>query len=336
MEPEVVDEVVEAVEAAPPAAPDTLREALSQAYDQSATPATFPPEKPLSAAPLAQDPAALPAPPPEDPAAPALERPIPERLKAAFGEKWATLPPEIKKEFHEYESSIGRLASKYGTDAKAWQQTQVAFAPYEQMVKEEGGNFHTAMTNLFETARILRKGTNEQKQALIQQVCQTFKVPFPGGATAEGAPPATAALPPEFVSRIDRIEHDLLTRQATEQQNLRTKVDSELQTFLADDKHVYVKEPGFLETMASLISAGKAEGLPDAYSQAAWLHEGPRTAEIAKINAAKTASLRTQATRAKAAAVSVNGNAPGSVKRDPSKMTLRDTLSAAFDGELDS
>jgi hypothetical protein len=136
------------------------------------------------------------------------------------------------------------------------------------------------------------------------------------------------------MSRINRLEQGLLTRDAAEVHNARTKVETDLQTFLADPAHVYVQEPGYLDTMAALINAGKATGLDDAYTQAAWLHEGPRAREIARLNAARTASQIEQAARAKAAAVSVNGNAPGPVKLDPASLSLRDTLAAAYDGEL--
>lgn len=264
---------------------------------------------------------------------PKVERPIPGRLKAKFAEKWESIPPEIREEFYAYESDVGRMASKYGKAAKSWEETQAAFAPYEQMVRAEGGNFHGAMVNLFETARILRQGAPEQKAALLKQIQTTFNIPI-DTATGEQAGSALAPISPELIDRINRLEQGILTREASEVHNARAKVESDLQTFLADPKHVYVQEPGYLDTMAGLITAGKATGLSDAYEQAAWLHEGPRNAEIAKINAARITPRVEQAARARQVGVSVNGNAPGTVKLDPSKLSLRDTLSAAFDGEL--
>jgi len=333
----------------PPATEVSLRDTLSQAYDSShapegaggeaVTPATAPHSLAKQNGDAEQSPvvksdvAAQPPSATQSSEPVPYERAIPERLKTKLGEKWTTIPSEIRDEFHAYETHIGQMANKYGKAAKAWEETQQAFAPYEQMVRAEGGNFHGAMTNLFETARILRQGSPEQKVALIKQISSTFNIPI-DTATGEQAGSAPAAVSPELIDRLNRLEQGILTREATEVHNARAKVESDLQTFLADPRHVYVQEPGYLDTMAGLITAGKATGLDDAYTQAAWLHEGPRNAEIAKINAAKLTPRIEQAAHARKVGVSVNGNAPGTVKLDPSKLSLRDTLSAAFDGEL--
>jgi len=264
------------------------------------------------------------------PASP-TERAIPERLKSRFAEKWATLPPEIRETFHEYESNIGRLASTYGQRAKSWEESQRIFAPYSDMVQKEGGNFHSAMGNLFETARILRQGSPEQKVVLLRQTAAAFGVPL------EALVGATALQPNEdLINRHNALEREVLTTRATETHNARQQVDTEIETFVADPANIYLQEPGYLDTMATLIRAGKAADLSEAYKQAAWMHERPRQLEIARANQQQTAASRDAATRARRASVSVNGSAPGAVRVDAGKMSLRDTLVAAFDGELDS
>lgn len=326
-------------------APATLRDSLEAAYDEHAgeesTPAREAPvteSKPTPTAPIEDEVV--------DPAEFQPEKPIPERLKAKFGDKWATLDPTIKSEFHEYETSIGRLASKYGQDAKQWNQVQQTFAPYREMVTKEGGDFFTATRNLLETARLLRVGSPEQKRGIIQTMISTFGVDLragvghddPSGQFPQGqtVPSDYANLSPALLDRIARIEQNVLTKDAQETENLRTRVDNDLNTFLADTANVYTQEPGFLETMAQLIQVGRAEGLADAYKQAAWLHDGPRAVEMAKASQIRTANRAAAAKRARTAAVSVNGNAPGTVRLDAGKMSLRDTLSAAYDGDLDS
>lgn len=87
--------------------------------------------------------------------------------------------------------------------------------------------------------------------------------------------------------------------------------------------------------MQKLIRAGAAADLKSAYEQAAWLHDRTRQLEIAKANQHRVKDVVGQANRARQAAVSVNGNSPGPVKRDQSKMTLRETLEAAYNGDLD-
>lgn len=329
--------------AAPPAAPKSLRDELSLAYDKSSkSPTEGDPPKPGATTPT---PSNAEQPVVKDPAAVLdQERPVPERLKAKFGEKWKDIPQEFRSAFHEYETDIGRMANKFGRAAKSWNDLDQAAAPYQEMIRSEGGTIQTAVVNLLETSRILRYGSPEQKAHLIQQTCQAFNIPLPGGSQlspqpANGGQPAPSPQPsgmsPALLDRFNRIEQQLLTRDATEMHNVRTQVDSDIQTFISDPANVYVKEPGYLDTMAALIQSGKASDLPDAYKQAAWLYDGPRAVEISKVTASRNATRIDQATRARAAGVSVNGNAPGNVKLDPSKLSLRDTLSAAYDGELE-
>jgi hypothetical protein len=316
------------VPAAPAEGKVSLREALSKAYDTETAPGT--PAEPKPGVPAAGTPQVATTPP--------AEKPIPDRLKGKFGEAWPTLDPKVKEAFHEYETSVGKLAHKYGMAAKNWDDTQRAFAPYESLVKAQGGNFLSAMTNLFETSRILHTGSQEQKTALLVRMAQAFSIPMPGGAAPAGGqtPPASGgSLPLELLDRLNRLEQTHLTREAQDAYTVRSQVDQDLETFIGDSANAYVKEPGFLGTMAQLISVGKASGLEDAYKQAAWLHENTRELEIAKITQARNAPRVGAAQRAKSAAVSVNGNAPGSVKLDPRKLDLRQTLAAAYDGELE-
>ena len=271
----------------------------------------------------------------------AEERPIPERLKAKWGEKWQTIDKDLRAEFHHYESSIGGLASKYGKAAKSWDQAMQVSAPYMDMIRKEGGDYHSATANLFETARILRQGLPEQKVQLVRQMCQAYGIPLetvignrqltPNGEPQAGQVQETS---PQLLNRLNELERMMLTRDADVTHNAKQKVNSDVEIFLADTANVYAQEPGYLDTMAGLISAGKADNIKSAYEQAAWLHERTRNLEIAKMNAARMQPRVDAASQARRANVSLNGNAPGSVSRDSSKMNLREALSAAYDGDL--
>ena len=315
-------------ESAPSAAPAAAPTAAPAPADASQSAVTPP------AAPAADTPPVDPAVPTETPLQ--AERGIPERLKSRFGDKWDKLPPEIKSTFHEYESNIGRLAHRYGKDAKAWNDSQAVFAPYAEMVRAEGGDFNGALSNLLETARILRQGTAEQKVVLLRQTAQMFGVSL---ASLTGAPQADGSAQPSVdeatINRLNQLEREVLTTRGMQTHNARQQVNQDLEAFTSDPAHIYLQEPGYMETMAALIKAGKAEGLKDAYEQAAWLHERPRQLEIARQNQQRSEQSRQAAERARRAASSVNGSSPGAVRQDTSKLSLRDTLAAAFDGELD-
>lgn len=323
----------------------SIRSGLEAAFAEEATNSPSPAPAP---APGVQDQTSAPTPAARESdelaaavPSPSPERAIPERLKARYGERWATLPPDVRDTFHEYESNIGRLASTYGKNAKQWEQTQQIFAPYAEMVQKEGGNFHGALSNLFETARILRQGSPEQKIVLLRQTAAAFGVPLEA-LVGQSVPGANGQITPapqineEMINRLNTLEREVLTTRAGERHNRGQQVDTEISTFIADPANIYVQEPGYLDTMAALIKAGKAADLPEAYKQAAWLHDRTRQLEIAKTTQQRDQAGRDAAARARRAASSLNGSAPGAVRVDPSKMSLRDTLVAAFDGELDT
>ena len=323
----------------------SIRSGLEAAFAEEAADSPSPAPAPTPRVPDATAPAVptegVTAEAPATAPAPATERPIPERLKSRYGEKWATIPSDIRDTFHEYESNIGRLASTYGKQAKSWDQAQKIFAPYAEMVHKEGGDFHTALSNLLETSRILRQGSPEQKVVLLRQTAQAFGVPLDalvGSAApaADGQTRTSINVPDEgLINRLNALEREVLTTRGAETHNTQQQVNSEIEAFMADPANIYLQEPGYLDTMASLIKAGRAENLPEAYKQAAWLHERPRQLEIARQAQQREQASREAAARARRASVSVNGSAPGAVRVDPGKMTLRDTLVAAFDGELD-
>lgn len=314
---------------------DSLRSALEENYDKSAGAPSAPAaegssgtvETPASGVPAVAGTTPATAPAVSDPF------PIPDRVKASLGPQWAALPAEVKHEIREYESHVGRLASRYGQAAKSWESVEKVIAPYQSLIQENGGTPLGVIGNMLETARVLSKGTPDQKLYAVHAILKSFQIPvqtFTDGTI--GLPnPQT---PPEVLHRLTGLERQDLTARAADEYNVRQEVVTELDTFLADESRTYAREPGFLDTMADLIRVGRAKDLPDAYSQAAWIHEKTRPLEVARHNQERLAPQIQAAATARAAAISPSGNAPGQIARDPSKMSLRETLSAAFDGEL--
>lgn len=264
--------------------------------------------------------------------APVLDE-MPKRLSGKLDTVWAGLAPEVKGAIREYETHIGRLANKFGRAAKSWEQAEQVFAPYADMVAREGGDFFTATRSLFETARILRQGSPDQKVHLFYQMAQAFGVPLT--RTQEGL----AALPPlrsdpTLITRANQLEAEHSTAAAQREYDRRQETNEAIDSFISDPANVYTQEPGYLDTMAALIESGRAKDLQDAYSQAAWLHESTRAIEIAKRNQPQAALKASQAAAARTAAVSVPGSAPGTPRIDPAKLSTRDAISAAMDGLL--
>jgi hypothetical protein len=328
-------------EAGAPAPSPTPAPAVTTPSPAPAPTAEAPAPGPAAAPPAGQKPGDDPAQDAKDlkalDAAAAANRPIPERLKAKWGDRWDKLDPEVRDQFHAYESDVGRVTSKYGKAAKNWEETQRVLAPYMSMIEAEKGTVHGAIGNLFETARILRQGTPDQKLHLVRQMGQHFGIPLERlGAGSEAAPGAPAPAPAIDYDRLAQLERMVLTQSADVVHNTRTQINSELDEFIADPQNVYVQEPGYLDTMAQLISSGRAQDLKSAYEQAAWLHERTRVLEVAKMNERKAREAASAAAQAQRATVSPGGGTLGNVRRDTSKMSTRELLEAAYNGELET
>lgn len=302
--------------AAEPPAPST---------DTASAPAPAPGAAPVAADPTQQGLTPASAPPAD---------PIPTRLQSSYTpEKWATLAPEAKAIAKQYESDIGRLVDKYGKSAAAWSKVEQTIAPYIPMIQAEGGHPLAAIGSLFETARILRQGTPDQKLALVHDMIQRYQIPMQAGEGGVVSVPKPSA-DPALLNRLSQLEARDLTGRAEFEHNTRTEVDTEVRTFLSDPANVYVSLQGFQDVMTELIQAGVAKDLADAYQQATWKHAGARDLEIAKITKSNLDKGAQAAATARQASISVAGNSPGTPRLDPSKMSVRETLSAAFDGEL--
>lgn len=259
----------------------------------------------------------------------------PKRLETKFpAAEWAALPPKVKEAYREYESNMGRMADRYGKAAKSWEAVQQVITPYEEMIRSEGGNPIGAIQSLFETARVLRVGTPDQKLHLIYQMAQVYNIPLQRGEQGQAYLPPLRT-DPAILERLGHFERQALTHRGSEDHNIRQRVNDEIDEFAANPAHIYLQEPGYLDTMTMLIQQGKASNLPEAYEQAAWLHGPTRDMEIAKRNQPAVQNRARQVASARAAAVSTPGNAPGVVSRNRSQLSLRDTLAAALDGELD-
>lgn len=318
----------------PAPAPKTLREELSSAIKSASNPPAdqVKPAVDVKTAPIAEAPKPAevekPAPAPAPTEGPRLSN----YLKSRHGEEWDKLPPKVQETMLGYESRIGQLTHKYGTAAKEYEGLQQVFAPYEEMVRSEGGTMATAMQSLLETARILRQGHPAQRAALVQTLIDTFQVPVKI-VQAEGPAGDAANAPPELISRITQLEQQLLTQQARGSYAARTQVKETVESFLADPQRPYVREEGFLEIMADLVDVGRAKDISEAYDMAAMLHPVTQARELAKRQTAETERLKEEARRRQeAASLTIPSRNQVAAPREGAKSTLREELEAAFRG----
>lgn len=133
--------------------------------------------------------------------------------------------------------------------------------------------------------------------------------------------------------RYQTLQNQWQSSQQLAETQRRTSLSAEVQAFRSDPAHPHYDIVE--ETMASLIKAGRATGLTDAYDQAVWLHPELREELIAGRMQAdqqrREAESRQRAEAARKAAGSVTGSpTPGATVTDMPPMDLRSQIASAM------
>lgn len=263
--------------------------------------------------------AAVPAPneaaqPPPAPAGPELKPPA--GWKPAAREYWAKLPREVQEEAVRRDREAAALAQESRPHRELAQAFQQVVAPYEAMIRAEGGNPLTAVRDLLQTAAALRTAPPGHRAKLVANLIRTYGVPIDAldAELAGQAPPPGQAqqLDP---AQLERQISDRILKQLQAQQAQRAQSSGVAQvTKWAEGKEFF---QDVRLRMAAIIQAAREEGSPEpsldeAYDEACETH--PRTKEIWKQRKAAEAAAKANATTQRTV------NASSSVKSSPAAM----------------
>lgn len=270
-------------------------------------------------APVADVPAATPAP------VAATTTPTfkaPANWKADVREKFNALPPEIQAEIARVDGEWGKFKGSLESDKSYAAQVRQTIAPYEAMIRAEGGEPMKAVGSLLQTAAALRTGTPQTKAQLVAQMIHAYQIDVPTLAQfIDRAPQAQQTQQPVDPASIAAQVREELRR---EQQQAQMQEAQQSAQEWAQDKE-------FIEDvkadLAVILQTGRAKTLDDAYAYACKLHP-----EVSKVLAQREASKA--ATEAQAAAQR-KGAASVSMKTQPSvtpatPKTRRELLEEAF------
>lgn len=262
----------------------------------------------VAAAPAAPDPAALVAPPVEQPA----WAKAPASWKKDKHQLWDAMTPEQKEyAFHREEqmrSGVEPLLPK----AELADKINAAAEPYMNTIRGLGMDLPSAVSGLMKVDHDLRTLPYEQKLMLLQNVARGYGIDLSGQMqTAQ----------PGYDPNVQHLQNELLNikgqftsfTQAQEAAQQRAAQD-EIERFAKTAEHFEEVKPA----MAKLLQSGMAEGIQDAYEKAIRLNpaifDAIQSAKQAATDAEKRAAANAAAQRAKAAAVSVKSATPGAAK----------------------
>lgn len=100
----------------------------------------------------------------------------PQSLTAAAKAKWNEVPAEIKAEWSKREADIHKQMTSADGELRMGREMKEVLTPYMAIIQSEGGTPATAVRDLLNTAYVLRTGSQEQKQGILQQVAQQYGV----------------------------------------------------------------------------------------------------------------------------------------------------------------
>jgi hypothetical protein len=266
----------------------------------------------------------------------------PPGFSVASKEAWDQLPDSVKTDI-----------AKRETEMNAGMQRYSGLGRYASEAERNGTTLQKAVDDYYAVEQSLRGDFIGG----VEAICQRFGVDPRALSTAMqarygGAAPqqadhgqqSTQAPQPQAIDRnaiieaaraAARAEHEAARAADLEEQE-RRDTQTQISAFSSDPKNRFFEN--VRDDMATLMSAGKAQTLKEAYDAACWLNPETRTILIREqATSANPAKAAAAVNQAKAAAKAVGGApAPGFKPAAPGhdpNLSLRDTIKAAMSAQ---
>ena len=251
---------------------------------------------------------------------PAKEK-APVSWRPEVREHWSTLPADVRAEVMRREQEVQRTLQETADARKMVDSIQRTVAPYEMLIKAEGGNTLAAIDSLMATAARLRTAPAPDLANLVAGIVKQFGVGRFGNTFIEQLDSALAGQVPQVDSQQAQMQQLLQQQlapmqqfmsqfqqaQYVKQQEVQQQAVGEVSQFL--DKAEFGED--VREEMADIMELAQKRNreisLADAYKQACMINPKVRTVLQARAKSKGAQQLQGAATKAKAAAVSVSG-----------------------------
>jgi hypothetical protein len=236
--------------------------------------------------------------------------------------KFAEIPPEIQQEIARREEEVHKGFTKFDEERVLGKQIKDVITPYLPMIRAEGGDTVGAVSNLLQTAHMLRT----DPRTAILNLAQRFGVDLGAGA------PQQQNVDP-VVQQLQRQIYEMQQQQQQQyymkEQHENAQVQSTIESFASDPKNLYFSN--VREYMAVLLDAGKAQSLQEAYDMACRADPQVYPLWLQAQQKQEATNKQEQANKARNAAVSVKGSpVGGSGQATNGSENLRDQLRTAL------
>lgn len=260
--------------------------------------------------------------------------PAPQSWTAEAKAEWANASPRLREEITKRENDFHQALTRHDGDLNLGRQMKEVVTPYLAQIQAEGGTPVTAVQSLLNTAHVLRNGTPEQKRAIIVNTAKQYGVDIGGGEEQEYVDPTIAQLQRE-IAQLRELANPQVIESRLQERFESAKVKSDIDAFASDPAHIHFETVKPL--MASILNAGQASGLKEAYDMACMANPQVRSTLEAAKAAELEAKRKQELANKKRAASSITGSPaiPSNSKVTNPKSSPADDLRAAWD-ELES
>jgi hypothetical protein len=236
--------------------------------------------------------------------------------------KWAALDPDLRAEIGKREADVHKGFTKMDEERAFAKQMQQVVAPYEAVIRAAGTSVPAAVQSVLNTAYILRTADPATKAQAIRQVCEQYGIDIGSLSQQQNVDPALSATQ----QRLAQLEQQLQQQTNAQAQAAQFEVQSAIDTFAQDPKHVHFEH--VKTQMGALMQSGAAQSLDDAYDMAVWARPDLRAALLAEHRQQQQAADAQKAKQARAKGVSVRGGPGGTPTVSTSDRSLREELEA--------
>ncbi len=317
----VFDEVSKADEPEAPAKPEKPEEPKVEEpeAEEKASPEPKAEESPVTEEPPAEE--------PEESVAP------PATWTADGKEKFGSLDPAIQQEVLKREKDFATGIQKNAEAAKVADAYEQVISPYKAMIAAEGSNPVQAIQSLLNTAYQLRSGTPEHKAKLILGLAQQYGADLSQVAAQEETDEYVDPDIQKLNQRLDTLQNTTQSQMQAAQNQQVQGYQQQIAAFAADPKNEHFDK--VKDSMSTLLMAGQANNLDDAYNKSIYMVEEVRDTLVQKqIKDAETAKVKKEseaAEKAKKAAGTQLKDEGGAGTITPTDGTMEEELAAAFD-----
>jgi hypothetical protein len=263
-------------------------------------------------------------------AKPVAKHKAPEGYTPAFKEKWASLPDDIQAEISKREEDFHKMVTAKDGELNLGKEMKEVISPYMPIIQAEGGTPATAVRDLLNTAYVLRKGTPEQKLAVVQTVCEQYGIDLSAAMQEKEYVDPTISQLQQEINRLKTVANpDAMFKQLQERQE-RDNIQKEANAFASNPEHKYFEK--VRPFMASFLGEGVAKDYKEAYDMACYAHPEIRSILESEKKAVEQEKRKSEVAAKLNAASSITGSpATNSVSNAVSpNEDLETTIRAAF------